>query len=79
MKLSVSQLSDFIKTCQRCFARKKIKLIETYRKYSKQKKTVEIQVFFKTPVDLMDQTDLADLSRLGDENQDTDPHHFTSD
>nr|KAI8745728.1 hypothetical protein BgiMline_019444 [Biomphalaria glabrata] len=53
MKLSVSQLSDFIKTCQRCFARKKIKLIETYRKYSKQKKTVEIQVFFKTPVDLM--------------------------
>ncbi|KAI8780342.1 hypothetical protein BgiBS90_019536 [Biomphalaria glabrata] len=26
-----------------------------------------------------DQTDLADLSSLGDENQDTDPHHFTSD
>ncbi|XP_055866807.1 uncharacterized protein LOC106060062 isoform X2 [Biomphalaria glabrata] len=28
---------------------------------------------------LKDQTDLADLSSLGDENQDTDPHHFTSD
>ncbi|KAK0055632.1 hypothetical protein Bpfe_014907, partial [Biomphalaria pfeifferi] len=26
-----------------------------------------------------DQTDLADLSSLGDENQDTDPHPFTSD
>uniref|UniRef100_A0A2C9LYD7 Uncharacterized protein n=1 Tax=Biomphalaria glabrata TaxID=6526 RepID=A0A2C9LYD7_BIOGL len=28
---------------------------------------------------LKDQTDLADLSSLGDENQDTDSHHFTSD
>uniref|UniRef100_A0A2C9L1I7 Uncharacterized protein n=1 Tax=Biomphalaria glabrata TaxID=6526 RepID=A0A2C9L1I7_BIOGL len=28
---------------------------------------------------LKDQTDLADLSTLGDENQDTDSHHFTSD
>ncbi|KAK0055667.1 hypothetical protein Bpfe_014942, partial [Biomphalaria pfeifferi] len=26
-----------------------------------------------------DQTDLADFSSLGDENQDTDPHPFTSD
>ncbi|KAI8780379.1 hypothetical protein BgiBS90_019573, partial [Biomphalaria glabrata] len=26
-----------------------------------------------------DQTDLADFSSLGDENPDTDPHHFTSD
>ncbi|KAI8780339.1 hypothetical protein BgiBS90_019533, partial [Biomphalaria glabrata] len=28
---------------------------------------------------LKDQTDLAELFSLGDENQDTDPHHFTSD
>ncbi|KAK0067067.1 hypothetical protein Bpfe_003802, partial [Biomphalaria pfeifferi] len=28
---------------------------------------------------LKDQTDLADFSSLGDENQDTDPYHFTSD
>ncbi|KAI8761547.1 hypothetical protein BgiBS90_030579 [Biomphalaria glabrata] len=28
---------------------------------------------------LKDQTDLADLSSLGNENQDADPHHFTSD
>ncbi|XP_055866126.1 uncharacterized protein LOC106074062 isoform X4 [Biomphalaria glabrata] len=28
---------------------------------------------------LKDQTDLADFSSYGDENQDTDPHHFTSD
>ncbi|KAI8780335.1 hypothetical protein BgiBS90_019529, partial [Biomphalaria glabrata] len=28
---------------------------------------------------LKDQSDLADLSSFGDENQDTDPHHFTSD
>ncbi|XP_055866374.1 uncharacterized protein LOC106069413 [Biomphalaria glabrata] len=28
---------------------------------------------------LKDQTDLADFSSLGDENQDTDPHHLTSD
>ncbi|KAK0055637.1 hypothetical protein Bpfe_014912, partial [Biomphalaria pfeifferi] len=28
---------------------------------------------------LKDQTDLANFSSLGDENQDTDPHPFTSD
>ncbi|XP_055866388.1 uncharacterized protein LOC106077170 [Biomphalaria glabrata] len=33
----------------------------------------------KNPVCPKDKTDLADLYSYGDENQDTDPHHFTSD
>ncbi|XP_055866360.1 uncharacterized protein LOC106074912 [Biomphalaria glabrata] len=59
---------------------------QTDRTVSKRHKTEKNSTDLCFPQDtcrlnvcLKDQTDLADLSSLGNENQDTDPHHFTSD
>ncbi|XP_055894800.1 uncharacterized protein LOC106073507 isoform X2 [Biomphalaria glabrata] len=59
---------------------------QTDRKVSKKLKTERNSIDLCFPQDtcglnvcLTNQTDLADFSCLGDENQDTDLHHFTSD
>ncbi|KAK0055619.1 hypothetical protein Bpfe_014894 [Biomphalaria pfeifferi] len=59
---------------------------QTDRKVSKKLKSEKKSTDLCFPQDtcglnvcLKDQTDLADFSSLGDENQDTDSHHFTSD
>ncbi|KAK0055624.1 hypothetical protein Bpfe_014899, partial [Biomphalaria pfeifferi] len=58
------------------------KIHQTDRKVSKkiitEKNHRDPSFLQDTCVCLKDHIDLTDLSSLGDENQDTDPHHFTS-
>ncbi|KAI8761526.1 hypothetical protein BgiBS90_030558 [Biomphalaria glabrata] len=70
----MNKLLFIFRARQRCPAREKLKLIQKYRKYSKQKKTVQTFVCIKTHVDFMDPT----IYSLGYENQETDIHTFTS-